>query len=625
MLEKLFYFLIYCLNRIPERFARILCTIGGYCLYYGLPSRRRIVLHNLYIVFPQKTEKWRRKVGLIHCCRWVETAWAFLVTTCWSEDKIKQRIKPSAAFKNWIQDVQKNKRSAVVLVPHLNLMEAMTWAPCFFQKFPNTGVVYRPFRTKWFEDWIRKTRERFGLQLISRKRGVAPLEKILKNGGIVSLLFDQSAGETGCLTTFFERLASTTDLPGRLIEKYGSDAVVVYLKRTGFIRGELCVEEIFTPKKDALSITLAANHWLEGKLQTERCFFENWLWMHRRWKTQQNPTRRFQIYQKRNWLEETCQFFNWSALPRRTQVWIRMPNWLGDCVMTYPLIQAIRRSRPDFCIHLVAQRSFAPWLQRHFPVDFIHILPKKSGWAYFRSFWQIRNRYPDIWINFPNSLRSDFEAFCSGAPQRFGLQKKGKRYLLNHTFIPKQPITCHQTELWYQLFKNFGLKGELPNIPVEIHKKEKTIKSFACFCGSANTPQKRWPVQRWQKLIQLLLEHYPQAHCVLLGNAKDRSLCTDVLLRLPEGRVQNLAGQTSLPELECTLRDMDFIVANDSGGMHLANFFGIPTVGLFGPTNPDWGGPFFDAPKCIVQSPTRSIADLSEATVFECITDWLAE
>ena len=178
-------------------------------------------MHNLYIVFPQKTEKWRRKVGLIHCCRWVETAWAFLVTTCWSEDKIKQRIKPSAAFKNWIQDVQKNKRSAVVLVPHLNLMEAMTWAPCFFQKFPNTGVVYRPFRTKWFEDWIRKTRERFGLQLISRKRGVAPLEKILKNGGIVSLLFDQSAGETGCLTTFFERLASTTDLPGRLIEKYG--------------------------------------------------------------------------------------------------------------------------------------------------------------------------------------------------------------------------------------------------------------------------------------------------------------------------------------------------------------------------------------------------------------------
>jgi ADP-heptose:LPS heptosyltransferase len=112
---------------------------------------------------------------------------------------------------------------------------------------------------------------------------------------------------------------------------------------------------------------------------------------------------------------------------------------------------------------------------------------------------------------------------------------------------------------------------------------------------------------------------------VLLGNAKDRLLCTDILLKLPEGRVKNLAGQTSLHELECTLRDVDFVVANDSGGMHLANFFGIPTVGLFGPTHPDWGGPFFDAPKCIVQSPTKSIADLSEATVFECINDWLKE
>ncbi len=623
MAINLLFFLIKFLNCIPECLAQVLCTLGGYLIYYGFPKRRRIILHNLYIAFPQKSEKWRRKIGLIHCCRWAETAWAFLVTSCWNEAKIKQHIKLSATFKNWIENLQKNQQSAVVLVPHLNLMEVMTWIPCFFKNFPTTGVIYRPFRSKWFEEWIRKTRERFGLQLISRKRGIAPLEKILKNGGIISLLFDQSAGETGCLTTFFKRLASTTDLPGRLIEKYNSDAVVVYIKRTGFIQGELYIEEIFAPKKDAFNITIAANQWLEEKLKKEYYFFENWLWMHRRWKTQENPTRRFQIYQKRNWLDATCQFFNWDKLPKRTQIWVRMPNWLGDCIMTYPIIQAIRQARPDFCIHLVVQRSFAQWLQKYFSVDFIHILPKKSGWSYFKSFWQIRKFHPDIWINFPNSLRSDFEAFCSGAPQRFGIQKKGRRFLLNHIFIPKQPITCHQTELWYQFFKNFGLKLNISKEPLAVHQITKDIKTFACFCGSENTPQKRWPTYHWQKLIQLLLEQYPQSTCLLLGNAKDRSLCTEIALKLPENRTKNLAGRTSLVEVDNVLKEVNFVIANDSGGMHLSNFLGVPTVGLFGPTDPNWGGPFFAASKCIVSSSTKFIENLSEATVFRCITNWL--
>ena len=36
-----------------------------------------------------------------------------------------------------------------------------------------------------------------------------------------------------------------------------------------------------------------------------------------------------------------------DAIPRTTKIWIRMPNWLGDVVMVFPLIDAIFKSRPD--------------------------------------------------------------------------------------------------------------------------------------------------------------------------------------------------------------------------------------------------------------------------------------
>ena len=620
-MQRFLYHISKILDCIPDRFVRWFCILGGCMLYHVFPSRRRIILKNLYTVFPQKSEKWRRKIAKINCCRWVETVWLFITGSSWKQGKILEHFSVSAALKNWIQHFQKNKKSAVVLVPHLNLMETMTWIPCFFDEFPNVGVVYRPFRSKWFETWIRTTRERFGLQLVSRKRGIAPLEKILKNNGIVGVLFDQSAGETGCLTTFSGKLASCTDLPGRLVEKYASEVVAIYLKRTGFLRGELCIEEIHC-QKNPLSVMVESNRWLETKLQTESAFFENWLWMHRRWKTQHWPLRRFNISQKRNLLSETCAYLNWDRLPQKTSLWIRMPNWLGDCIMTLPLLWAIRKARPDFCVHLLCQRGFAPWLQRHAPVDFIHMLPKKSGISYFKSFLKLREQYPDIWLNFTNSTRSDLEAFCSGAKQRFGVQKQGWRFLLNYVAKIKPTVGEHQTEFWYRFLQGFGLKEPIARSSICI-KTTSDVKSFGCFFGSANTPQKRWPAGHWRELVRRLLEEYPNAHCLLLGSAKDKTLGTQILMGLPTERVKNLAGATSLIQLEEILNSLDLVIANDSGGMHMSNYLGIPTVGIFGPTDPSWGGPFFDGHTCVVKSPTQNLQDLSVEHVFTQITSWI--
>ncbi|MBR1843791.1 MAG: hypothetical protein IJ793_02885 [Opitutales bacterium] len=621
-MEKFLSFLGLILNVIPETISRGFCRFFGLLLHYLHGSRRKIVLKNLYIAFPDKSEAWRRKLARVNCARWAETVWLFLCASRWHPSRVKKHLSLSPSFKNWIEKLNQQSRATVLLIPHLNLMELMTQVPCLFEKFPRTGIVYRPFKNAALEHWVRKTRERFGIQLLSRKNGLQTLETFLANKGLVGFLFDQSTGDVGCLTTFMGRLASSTPLPGIYAEKFQTDIAVVYVKRTGFCRAELCIEELAVEKK-AIPITLAADRWLGKKLRTDATFYENWLWLHRRWKTQEDPKRRFRIEQKRNCLSETCRANGWEQLPKRTDVWIRLPKWLGDCVMTYPVVTALRRARPDFYLHAVVTENLADLVKNHFPVDHVVTLPKHSGLSYFKPFWAIRRHYPDVWINFPNSQRTDLEAFCSGATQRFGIQKKHRRFLLTHTVRMQPEPDEHQVHFWYRFLRNFGLNVPLSKEPFFESKKFTTVTAFGCFVGSANTPSKRWPTGHWRQLIGKLLQTFPNAQCVLLGSASDRPLCETIAESLPPERIQISAGKTDLSTLETQLRTLDFVISADSGGLHLSNALGLPTVALFGFTDPSYSKPFFDAPTLVLQSPTNRMEDLSSEVVFEKVQGWL--
>ena len=624
MTKKFLSFSGFILNFTPEKVVQCLCRFFGLLLYILHRSRRRILLKNLFIAFPKKTEVWRRKLARVNCARWVETVWLFLCASHWHSSHIRTHLSLSPSLKNWIDHLNEQPRASVLLIPHLNLMETMTWIPCFFKKFPLTAIVYRPFKNATLERWIRRMRERFGIRLLSRRSGLQTIETILANNGVVGFLFDQSSGDVGCLTTFMDRLASCTPLPGLYAEKFQADVAAVYVKRTGFFRGELCIEELSVEKK-AFPITLAANRWLEQKLQTDTAFYENWLWLHDRWKAQENPERRFRIEQKRNYLSETCSAYGWKRLPKRTHVWVRLPKWLGDCVMAYPPLVALRRGRPDFCLHAVVSEKLADLVRRHFPVDHVVTTPNRSGLGYFKPFLALRNRYPDIWVNFPHSQRSDIEAFCSGATQRFGAEQKHTRPLLTNT-VRMQPFNNeHQTRFWYRFLQHFGLNVPLSKEPFFEPKNIVSVTAFGCFVGSANTLAKRWPITHWRQLIQHLLQAFPNARCILLGSATDRPLCTSAAETLPTDRIQISAGKTDLMQLETQVRKLDFVIANDSGGLHLSNALGLPTVALFGPTRPAYSAPFFEAPTCVISSPTNRMEDLSPDTVFEKMYRWLNE
>jgi hypothetical protein len=143
-----------------------------------------------------------------------------------------------------------------------------------------------------------------------------------------------------------------------LAAKFGAELRTFYPRRTGFWRVDFESDPI-AHDGSVESATVALNRWLEAAL-SDPGLCASWLWAHDRWRNQDVPARRLRLEAKRNFLAADLAARGLPALPRRTRIWVRLPNWLGDAVMVLPLLRALRLSRPDAELTLVAQPALLP-------------------------------------------------------------------------------------------------------------------------------------------------------------------------------------------------------------------------------------------------------------------------
>ena len=621
MLKLLLQTLGWTLAHVPEWLLQGLSAALGELLYWGFPRRRRLALSNLAHAFPERPDAWRQGIARQSSRLLVETSFLSLATPYLSERRIRSMARLAPSTETLAREMAAQPRPVVFATLHLALWESQTWLKLLSPvPLPEFGIIFRPLENAAANDFVQATRERFGMRLLSRKGGFAEALKVLRGKGCVGILMDQNAGMQGVLTTFFGRVCSTTELPGLLAAKYGADVRTFYPRRTGFWRVEFETNFIAHDRTPE-GITVALNQWLEGLLRNDDGLCAAWLWAHDRWRHQDVPSKRFHLESKRDWLAADLQHRGLTALPRKTRVFVRLPNWLGDVVMALPLLRGLRASRPDAEFTLVAKAQFLPLLESWGIADRLHALPPQ-GWGYYRHFWGLRRMHPDTWLLFTNSVRGDLEAWLSGCRQRFGLVRPGKRRpLLSHAYAVPADFderTHHQLELWENFLRHFGLAEPPDRTPVAARPTPSPDAPIGLICGSENNPAKRWPVAHWRALIEQL----PGERFVLFGTANDAPITAAVAAGFGD-RVEDVAGRTTLPQYCARLQGCRLLVTNDTGGMHLANALGVPLLALFGPTNPVRTGPVFSGPVTIAQPPGcpitggGNLADILPASVAE--------
>jgi heptosyltransferase-2 len=631
VLYFLLKFLGWATARAPEIALRGFAAAAGDVIFFALPRRRRLVLSNLHHAFPERPAAWHRRIGRESCRRLVETGLLSLATPYLDERRYRRIVTASPELQAAYSLQHSDPAATLICSPHLAYWEAQTAMSLVVTgPFPEFGIIFRPLDNPAADALVKSSRERFGMKLLSRKEGFAEALKILRRRGFVGVLFDQNAGLQGALTTLFDRVCSTTELPGLMAEKFNARVYGIFPVRRGFWRVEISVHRIEHDASSA-SVTLGLNRWLETLLRSDENLCASWLWAHDRWRNQDMPSRRLRLEAKRNLLAADLAARGLLAPPRRTRIWIRLPNWLGDVVMALPLLRAIRASRPDAELTLVAKRPFLPLLEAWGVADRLHALPP-AGRGYFRHFRRLQSEFPDVWILFTNSFRGDLEARLTNCRQRFGLVRPGKsRPLLSHAYpVPGDfdESAQHQLTLWDNFLRHFGLNAPPDLTPLAAPAAASPSPAPArigLICGSENTPAKRWPIRHWRALIESL----PATPFVLFGTANDAALTREVAAGFDPARVVDLAGKTDLVGYARELRGCRALVTNDTGGMHLANALGVPLVALFGPTNPVRTGPVFSGPVRLLQPPGcpptggGSLENLSPDSVVAALRDWV--
>lgn len=309
-----------------------------------------------------------------------------------------------------------------------------------------------------------------------------------------------------------------------------------------------------------------------------------------------------------------------ESTPKR--ILVRTSNWLGDAVMTAPAVRAVKRSFPEARLAVLTRSKLADFWKAVAEVD--EVVSIEPGDSVFAVAKKIAGRF-DSALLLPNSVRSALEVFLARIPRRVGRRGKLRSRLLTEILDgeTKPSPPRHQMHHYLDLAEFFGAKidgddrhvervfgkiqtrkrpwGEGGNPKSQAERSETSCPSdsktnqliqnvkIALCPGAEYGPAKRWLPERFAEVVRTVSARR-DCEWVFFGAAKDAPVGEEIAQRL-EGNFTNLIGRTTLAELMAGLAECHLLLTNDTGTMHLAAFLGVPTVSIFGSTEPALTGP----------------------------------
>lgn len=289
------------------------------------------------------------------------------------------------------------------------------------------------------------------------------------------------------------------------------------------------------------------------------------------------------------------------------------PSALGDVVLGLPVLTTLRASFPKARITWLVRKEFAPLLECVNGLDEIMLFDRKllSKWWYsrqaFTEFWalmkQLRERRFDLVLDLQGLFRTAFFAWQTGCTVRFGMTqaREGASLFYTHRVSPPEGL-LHRVDYYVKIASEAG--AGCPCTDCQILPPADAVEAVnrkLSAAGLANRPYavlvlgsahavKCWPMERFAMIAQRLADDYGLS-IVATGSKSEQSLAETVQrkVRVP---IVSLAGQTSIPELAALLKGARLVLSNDTGPGHIAAAIGVPTVMIFGHTNPSCVGPY---------------------------------
>ena len=582
LVYRLFLALEWLLRRLSPSAVFLIGGILGSGARWVLPGYRKLVRENLRRAFPDAKNDCAT-IERDHFRLLGANLLSAIRSPYLSREELLSRIDIEGMHE--VTDRIAKGRGVVLAIAHTGNWELYAQLT-FLLPGVKTGTIYQALRNRPLDAHLNRLRQKHGMATFNRAEGFHQAIDFLRAGGVVGVLVDQHAGDSGLWTPFFERLASTSPLAATLATR--SNACIVHVMGTtasSAPRWKFKVTGVIESVEDIDAATAAINTRLEEDIRSAPA---DWFWVHSRWKT---PRPNFLLSRYRRGV-----FIPKDAKVQPFRVLLRSPNWLGDAVMALPAVERIAAGRPDLHLTVAAPAALAPLWRR---VAGVHaVIELKDRRKLFDCAREIRAAGPfDTAVLFPNSLRAVLEARLAGIAYCAGFGNRISRLLIR-TIPPSKPgwqPLEHHARRYLRLAHwvgadTFDQAHKIPRIavaPLEI--SQGASMAIGLCAGAEYGPAKRWLPERYIEVAKLIAGRR-RMEWQIFGVEKDRAITDPIVAALGES-VRDWVGKTSLDELIDRLAACRLLVTNDTGTMHLATAVGVPVVAIFGSTEPALTGP----------------------------------
>ena len=287
----------------------------------------------------------------------------------------------------------------------------------------------------------------------------------------------------------------------------------------------------------------------------------------------------------------------------RPRILIRAANWVGDAIMTTPVIRGVRKNFPGSSITVLAKPWVIPVYVNNPHVDKVMVYETdgrhKMGMGTLCLAKDILRKKFDIAFLMQNAFEAALLAFLAQIPLRVGYNTDCRTLMLNPG-IRLDPAykKKHLIDYYLGILTGVGLETDGRYMELNISQSDRAfadqlvLQNYAGITGpviginpgATGGTAKRWFPDRYAALCKRLSRHYA-TRIMIFGGPADYPL-GEKIAAISGNCCINMAGKTTLAQAFALIRCCDLFVTNDSGLMHAAAALNISQVAVIGSTDP---------------------------------------
>ena len=293
------------------------------------------------------------------------------------------------------------------------------------------------------------------------------------------------------------------------------------------------------------------------------------------------------------------------------KILLRVPNWIGDAVMTLPALSALKSLYPASDITVLAKARVLPVYAGNpavsATVEYDSSGAHKGLKGRLRLAAELKEMGFSRAVLFQNAFEAALIAFLARVPQRVGYARDLRSpFLTKAIACSTEILEVHQTLYYLNIIKELGgetTETPLPKIFISSEERAKArkylrelgigdgTKLIGASPGASYGPAKMWPAE---KFAAVLTGYSMETGAVplLFGGPDDAEASAKVSTELSVKHF-DLTGKIGLREFMAIAAGLNVFITNDSGPMHIGAALGVPTIAIFGSTSPELNRPYW--------------------------------